>query len=112
MTTSAPGTVEILHANMGDVKLSFDPANKVGAEATKAKVTSMLRQGYAILVEVGSRNGEPVYQRAKAFDPDTCEYLIVGEPHKENGWARAGKAITRVAAKATRAVSVAPMAGG
>jgi hypothetical protein len=29
----------------------------------------MLKRGFAILVQVGTRKGEPLYQRAKGFDP-------------------------------------------
>lgn len=74
------GIVEILSVGEGDTKLSFDKSNPVERERAKRIVTDMLRRGYAILVQVGGTDLEPLYRRAKEFDPETCEYVIAGGP--------------------------------
>lgn len=114
--TGALGSVAVLNVGAGDLKLSFDKA--VPAERKKAKsvVQDMLRRGYAILVQVDVKDGEPVYQRVKAFDPETCEYLVVGLPEKPAA-ARPAKApkadrTVRIPAERTRTVAVARSAGG
>ncbi len=77
---SADGTLGILSVGAGDTTLSFDKRNPAEVERACRIVTDMLRKGYAILVRVGEQNGEPIYRRAKAFDPETCEYIIDGVP--------------------------------
>lgn len=74
------GIVEILSVGEGDTKLSFDKSNPVERERAKRIVTDMLRRGYAILVQVGGTDLEPLYRRAREFDPETCEYVIAGGP--------------------------------
>lgn len=70
----------ILNVGAGDTKLSFDKSKPVERERAARIVTDMLKRGYAILVEVGKKNGKPLYQSATGFDPKTCEYLVVGLP--------------------------------
>lgn len=70
----------VLNVGAGDTKLSFDKDNLPERERAARIVTDMLKRGYAILVQVGEKGGKPLYQRAEGFDPDTCEYLIVGTP--------------------------------
>ena len=120
-----PGTLAILNVGTGDTKLSFDPERPAEVERAKSVVEDMLKRGYAILVEVGKRGGDPLYQRAKGFDPKTAEYLIVGAPEdatdtektadskakpSKNG--RRKPKTRRIPAKDTTAVAVAPSAGG
>jgi hypothetical protein len=123
------GELGILNVGAGDTKLTFDPEKPEERKRAAAAVTEMLRLGFAILVQVGEKDGKPIYMRADGFDEATCEYLIVGVPPEDidipgdraavadvrppvklkNG----GKAPkTRVPAHKTSAVSVGRSAGG
>lgn len=127
--------IAILNVGAGDTKLSFDPKDKPGREHAKRVVQDMLKRGYAIMVQVGEQDGEPIYRRAKGFDPKTCEYIIMGTPDEEKAQEPLAQKIaedvefseapprrkrgrprkareTRVPAESTRAVSVARSAGG
>lgn len=74
------GSVGILNVGAGDTKLTFDPDNPLERERAARIVTDMLKRGYALLIQVGVDDGEPIYRRAKGFDPKTCEYIISGGP--------------------------------
>jgi hypothetical protein len=132
------GTVGILNVGAGDVKLSFDRKNPAERERAAKIVGDMIKRGFTILVEVGTRNGEPLFQRAKAFDPETCEYIIAGDAPadakeaidgikeekpeappevaptdvRRRGPGRPRKTNVRIPAERTRAVSVGRTAGG
>jgi hypothetical protein len=128
------GTIGILSVGAGDTTLTFDGNDPAELERAKRIVTDMLRRGYAILIPVGERDGEPIYRRAKAFDPKTCEYIIAGIPadtipestvdgNQESapeaaskptrGRGRRKKAPTdRVAASSVNAVAVGRISGG
>lgn len=73
----------ILTVGDGDTTLTFDPKKPAECARAKKVVDDMLKRGFAILVEVGKRDGQPLYQRAHAFDPETAEYIIVGAPDDE-----------------------------
>lgn len=77
------GEVGILNVGAGDTKLSFDKSNPAERDRAKRIVQDMLKRGYALLIEVGRRKGEPIYQRAHGFDPETCEYIILGGPDEK-----------------------------
>ena len=113
------GTLAILNVGEGDTKLTFDKTKPEEVKRAAAAIQDMLKRGFAILVKVGTRKGEPLYQRAKAFDPKTNEYIIVGAPddaevqappkgRKAQARPRAG----RVKAERTEAVAVSRSAGG
>jgi hypothetical protein len=115
------GTIGILNVGAGDTKLTFDKSKPAERERAARVVTDMLKNGFAILVQVGKRNGKPLYQRAEAFDPKTCEYIIVGTPDDAQIEApkapgprlkTSKKSRHRVAADSTRATAVARSAGG
>lgn len=121
------GEVGVLNVGAGDTKLTFDKSKPKDRERAAVIVADMLRRGYSILVQVGTRKGEPVFQRAKAFDPKTCEYIIAGGPNEhidigvevppaptlKRGRGRPRKnPLVRVPAERTRAVSVGRNAGG
>lgn len=125
------GEVGILNVGAGDTKLSFDKRNPKERERAAKIVADMLKQGYALLVQVGKKNGEPIYQRAKRFDPKTCEYIVAGGPDEDvqigkedhgtrskaetNDKTSAGATrgrLKRVPAESTRSVAVARTAGG
>lgn len=113
------GELAILNVGEGDTKLSFDKKKPEEVKRARAVVQDMLKRGFAILVQVGTRKGEPLYQRAQAFDPKTDEYIIVGAPEdaqdeapKERRKSKARPTARRVAAAETRAVSVSRSAGG
>lgn len=120
------GAIGILNVGAGDTKVSFDKDKPEERKRAAQIVADMLRMGYAILVQVGEKDGKPLYMRAESFDPNTCEYLIVGLPEtqatepetaeetsttapKKRG--RKPK-LSRVPAESTRATAVARSAGG
>lgn len=114
---SETGTIGILNVGAGDTKLTFNKKNPAERKRAAGIVTDMLRRGYALLVQVGTKNGEPLYQRAKAFDPKTCEYIISGGPDDTvDIGTEAIKPprvkVKRIKAESTRAVSVGRTAGG
>lgn len=113
------GTVSILNVGEGDTKLSFDKNNPAERKRAAKIVADMLKRGYALLVQVGEHNGEPVYQRVKAFDPKTCEYIIASAADesidigREIGPTRRGRPRkVAIPAERTQAVAVARTAGG
>lgn len=121
------GELAILNVSAGDTKLTFDPKKPEETKRACAVVTDMLRRGFAVMVEVGSNDRGPLYQRVKEFDAETAEYIIVGVPddqqeptHGKEQQAspaprrRKGKASTtvRLPASRTKAVAVAPTSGG
>lgn len=117
------GTVGILNVGAGDTKLSFDKSNPAERKRAAGIVSDMLKRGFAILIQVGEKGGEPIYQRAKAFDHETCEYIIAGGPDEELNLSikvpepkvtarRKPGRPRRVDAAKTRAVSVGRTAGG
>lgn len=116
----AIGEVGILNVGAGDTKLSFDKSNPAERARAATIMGDMFKRGYSILIQVGEKNGEPIYQRAHTFDPETCEYIIAGGPDEvldigvESAPPRRRGAYKkhRVAADKTRAVSVGRTAGG
>ena len=115
----SPGDLRILNVGKGDTKLTFNPEKPVEREQAKSALTEMIRLGFSVMVQVGERDGKPLYQRCEAFDPETHEYIIVGVPDgttpmpglKPDG--RKGRHKKhRLPAGATSAVAVAPTAGG
>lgn len=130
------GEVGILNVGAGDTKLSFDPTNPAECIRAARIVKDMIRRGYALLIEV-----EPgKYQRALDFREDVFEYVIAdfdpvtaaeadaleseqdvvqqekSVPCPATPEGAAGKKGSRgrraVKAASTRAVAVAPSAGG
>lgn len=120
------GQIGILNVGLGDTKLSFDKDKPAERERAAKVVTDMLQRGYAILVQVGEQNGKPLYMRAESFDPQTCEYLIVGlpeaettEPENQEETSTAAPTkrgrkskMGRLPAERTRATAIARSAGG
>lgn len=114
--------LSVLNVGAGDTKLTFDKSKPEECKRACAAVTDMLRRGFAILVEVGQKNGKPLYQRAEAFDPETAEYIIVGAPEEAAAEEPAaaeppakrprGRPRTRFGADRTPAIAVARSAGG
>ena len=113
------GELAILNVGHGDTKLSFDKKKPEEVKRARKVVADMLKRGFAILVEVGKKNGKPLYQRAEAFDPKTDEYIIVGTPDDaeiEDPAAARPKGRQarrrRVPASGASAVAIARSAGG
>ena len=134
------GSVGILNVGAGDTKLSFDPNNPAERIRAARIVRDMLRRGYALLVEV-ERDGVKKFERALDFREDTCEYVIADfdpsvatpaptedhdhvQEHHEAAPAgeapaaapaaprKRGRPAKLVPAEKSRAVAVAPTAGG
>lgn len=133
------GTVGILNVGDGDTKLSFDPKNPAERIRAARIVRDMLRRGYALLVEVApgefqraTEFREDVCEYVIAdFDSETAAAADAQEEQQhghESEEAREGtaapaataaaprrgrKPVTRaIPAASTRAVAVAPSAGG
>lgn len=116
------GEVGILNVGHGDTKLSFDPAKPADVAHAKRVVSEMLRMGFAIMVQIGEKDGKPIYTRADAFDESTNEYIIMGTPESfqianalpapPSKLKPRDKRSSRVPAASTRAISVARSAGG
>jgi hypothetical protein len=125
------GIVEILNVGDGDTKLTFDKDNPAERKRAAKIVKDMLDRGYCLLVQIGEDEKGPIYRRATAFDPDTCEYIIatahdevieIGATVQTKKVAkkkvakkkatRKKKSTARVPAEKTKAVSVARTAGG
>lgn len=119
------GDVGILNVGLGDTKVSFDKSKPAERDRAAAVVTDMLQRGYAILVQVGEKDGKPIYMRGDSFDPETCEYIIVGLPERYQDEEKAeqepadapqpsrrGRKPGRKDASKTTAVAVARSAGG
>ena len=70
----------ILNVGEGDTRISFDKDNPEELERSRRIVTDMLRLGYAIIVQVGQKNGKPIYRRAKKFNSERNEYIIEDVP--------------------------------
>ena len=70
------GQVGILNVGAGDTKLTFDRDNPAECIRAARIVRDMIRRGYALLVQVGEKDGRPAYQRAYDFIEGTCEYVI------------------------------------
>jgi hypothetical protein len=113
-----PG-LSILNVGEGDTKLSFDPDKPVERERAARIVTDMLRRGYAILIQIGEKDGEAIYRRAKRFDPKSCEYIIEGLSEAEEeeiasfmAGGQKKRTYRRVPAASTPAIAVARTARG
>ena len=141
MSDETAGVVSILNVGEGDTKLTFDKSKPEEVKRARKAVTDMVRRGFCLLVQVGTRKGEPLYQRVKEFDPKTDEYIIAGvsderedeaqaqsageageaaapqkrsrSPGRPRGSTTKKKGTTRrVAAASSRAVAVGRTAGG
>lgn len=133
------GSLGILNVGAGDTKVSFDPSKPAEVERACAVVMDMIKRGYAIMVQVGERDGKPLYMRAESFDPATAEYLVVGLPEtnaaagetnaanpetdkpsderktqevETTAAPKAKRTWKRIAARKTHGVAVAPISGG
>lgn len=120
------GTVGILNVGAGDTKLVFDNSDPAEKARAARIVKDMIRRGFALMIEIGSNDKGPIYQRAHDFDENTAEYIIAGSPgdHEEaheqeqtsppprGRKASPRRTTQRVPASSTKAVAVARTAGG
>lgn len=120
------GEVAILNVGAGDTKITFDKDNPEETARAAGIVEDMLKRGYALLIEAGRDERGPLYRRALGFDPQTCEYIVAGDPHvteeknvgtddykpgRTKSRSKRG-ATSRVPASGTNAVAVARTSGG
>ena len=75
-------SLRILSVGEGDLTIKFSTSDKAEKLRGAKLVKDLLRQGYAIMVEVGRNEKGPLLQRVTKFDPETCEYIVMGEPDK------------------------------
>lgn len=101
--------INVLSVGEGDLKISFDPTVKADLAQAKKTITSLLKQGFAIMAEVGKNEKGPLLQRVKKFDPKTCEYLVHGDASPMASMP--SKKTARLPAT-TRSYAVARSAGG
>lgn len=116
------GSLAILNAGKGDIKISYDKANALEAVRAKRIITDMLKRGYALFVEVDGR-----YTRAARFNEKQSEYIIAdydpttdekGEedaqvaPQQEEKKAKRGRPRKTVSMEKVNAVAVGRSAGG
>ncbi len=119
--------LSVLNVGDGDTKYIFDPKKPEEVKRSKRVIEDMLKRGFVLLVQVGTRKGEPLYQRAKAFDPKRGEYIVSGvsdeqesegeaapKPKLKAGNGRRKKKVVekRLPAARTRAVALPRNAGG
>ena len=71
------GDNAILSVGAGDKKLTFDKTKPEERAHAATVVADMLKHGFSLLVQVDVKDGEPVFARAKAFVPETCEYIVI-----------------------------------
>lgn len=122
--------LSVLSVLSGDRDITVDPVNAPEkADAAKAEISTLLKRGASILIEVGVINGEPIYQRVKSYDPEGPDsagtFLIAGEvpvdsdtegatvekTPKKKGRPRK-RTTSKVSAAKAKGVVVAPTAGG
>lgn len=134
---SNAGEVGILNVGDGDTKLSFDPRNPAERIRAARIVKDMIRRGYCLLIEI-EKDGKKEFTRAIDFNETVCEYIIADfdpliaqehdkqESHHGNDTQSSGATPTGesspapkrqyrkrgVKAEGSRAVAVAPIAGG
>lgn len=98
------GSLCILNISAGDIKVSFNKEDPEETERAREMIEDMLKRGYSILVQWGQG-----WRRVKKFIPSRDSYVVETREEKE------GKPQTvekEVPAKKTRAIGVAPTAGG
>lgn len=116
------GTLSVLNVGAGDLKFSFDKSKPHEVARAKKTIADMLKRGYTLLVEVGG-----VLHKAKGFDPDKEEYIIldpgddepevaetpaIEEPAPKRKPGRPKGKLKGVPAATTRAHALAPTGGG
>jgi|SRR6185503_18127188 len=105
------GSLEILNVGAGDVKITFDKEDAAEAIRAKRIIKDMIRRGYALLVQ----DSDGKFQRAKAFDEATSEYVIadLGDDDDEEGEPGTSKVREkRVKMHKARVTAVGRSAGG
>lgn len=74
-----PSELAVLSVGAGDTKLSFDPSRPEEVKRAGEIVRDMLRRGYSLMVQVSEDDKGPLYRRATDFDPESSEYIVMGE---------------------------------
>jgi len=100
------GSLCILNISAGDVKISFNKDNPEELARAREMIEDMLKRGYSILVQWGDG-----WRRAKKFIPTRDSYVVeVSETTTEGEKPQTVE--KEIPAKKTRAMAVAPTAGG
>lgn len=119
------GVLSILNVGEGDTKITFNPKDQASMATASSVIADLLARGFAILIQVGTDDeDDPIYKRAKGFDPKTFEYIVAGviddradekPPTAPSGSHKAKEKRNqtgRVSAIGTQATAVARTAGG
>lgn len=101
------GTLCILNITAGDIKVSFNKDDPEEAARAREMIEDMLKRGYSILVQWGDG-----WRRAKKFIPSRDSYVIEVPKEGKEGEVKPKMEEKEIPAKKTRAVGVAPTAGG
>jgi len=100
------GSLCILNISAGDVKISFNKDNPEELARARDMIEDMLKRGYSILVQWGDG-----WRRAKKFIP-TRDTYVVEVPETTTEGEKPKLVEKEIPAKKTRALAVAPTAGG
>ena len=99
------GSLCILNITAGDIKVSFDESKPDEVERARQIIDDMFKRGYSLLVQWGSG-----WRRATKFIASRNCYVIETTETKEGEKPKIVK--KEVPAKKTRAIGIAPTAGG
>jgi hypothetical protein len=98
-----PGSLSVLNCGYGDIEIRFDEADEAMVAKACEMIEDMLKRGYVIAVK--DEAGE--WQRVTAFDRKHLVCYVREAPKKGKPGRKKG-----VPLKSTKAVGVAPTAGG
>jgi hypothetical protein len=116
------GKLRILNVGEGDLTIKFDNTNQIEKDRAAKIIGDLLKQGYAIMVQIGSDEKGPLYRRVQSFDASTSEYVVFGDvnptplpAHEEapqQPQKKRGRPPTQRVSVSTPSVAVARTAGG
>src|SRR6056297_2870049 len=100
------GSLCILNITEGDIKVSFNKDDPEETARAREMIEDMLKKGYSIMVKWGDG-----WRRAKKFISSRDSYVVEISASDEKGTTKRQKE-QEIPAKKTRAIAIAPTAGG